>query len=172
MIAAIVYKSQTGSCERYAKELSRRLHIPCYPLGSAPTRADGELIYVGWMMAGSVVGYKKLARKAPVAAVCAVGMAPVTEAGEAEGRAKNQVPDSVGYFSLQGGLHLDKLPLLMKLVMKLVIRDIAAKLREKKEKEPLSAQEQATYQMAVRGEGEPAAWDVDRVVAWAEARYQ
>ena len=33
MFSAIVYKSTTGSCKRYAELLSARLHIPAFPLG-------------------------------------------------------------------------------------------------------------------------------------------
>ena len=30
MISAIIYTSTSGSCERYAREMSRKLAIPCY----------------------------------------------------------------------------------------------------------------------------------------------
>lgn len=171
MIAAIVYNTRTGSCKRYAEELSRTLHIPCYPVSQCPTRSDGEVIYVSWVMAGSVVGYAKVAKTMPVAAVAAVGMAPVTPGSADFGREKNQVPASVGYFVLQGGFNINKLPAPMKLIMKWKVKDIAKRLEEKKAKAPLSAQEQATYRMATRGEGEPASWDVSEIVAWVKQRY-
>ena len=44
MINAIVYNSKTGSCEHYAKELSRALHVPCHPLDQAPARSDAKVI--------------------------------------------------------------------------------------------------------------------------------
>ena len=59
MITAIVYNSETGSCERYARELSRALHIPCEPLHKNHVRSDGKVIYVSWVMAGKVVGLDK-----------------------------------------------------------------------------------------------------------------
>jgi len=172
MIAAIVYNSKTGSCKRYAEELSRALHLPCYPVKKYPTRSDGELIYVGWVMAGSVPGYARLAKKARVAAVCAVGMAPVTEESVRSGREKNQIPDDVAFFCLQGGFDIHKLPLPMRLIMKRITRQIAGKLAAKKAEAPLSAQEEATYRMAATGRGEPASWDVSEIVAWVLKRYE
>ena len=172
MIAAIIYNSVTGSCKRYADELSRQLHLPAYPLGSAPTRADGELIYVGWIMAGGIVGWKKARSSGAVAAVVAVGMAPPS-GKTAEGiRAKAGIPASVPVFVLQGGFHLDKLPAPMKLIMKWKVRDIAKQLEAKKAKAPLSAEEQALWNMVQRGSGEPASWDASEVVNWVLDKYR
>lgn len=168
MIKAIIYNSQTGSCKRYAEELSRFLAMPAYALGQQPAIKDGEVIYVSWVMAGTVVGYSKVKKQLPVAAVCAVGMAPVTEGSAAFGREKNQVPGSVGYFCLQGGFNINKLPLPMNLIMRLKVKDIAKKLEFKRLKTPLNAQEQATYVMATTGRGEPASWDVSEIVAWVK----
>ena len=109
MIRAIVYNSKTGSCKRYAEELSHALVLPSYPLGKQPALPDGEVIYVSWVMAGGVTGYAKLAKQMKVAAVCAVGMAPVQEDSVRLGRKKNKVPDDVAYFCLQGGFHMDNM---------------------------------------------------------------
>ena len=170
MIRAIIYNSQTGSCKRYAEELSRKLVLPAYALGQQPAIKGGEVIYVSWVMAGTVVGYSKVKKQLPVAAVCAVGMAPVTDGSVAFGREKNRVPDSVGYFCLQGGFNINKLPLPMNLIMRLKVKDIAKKLEFKRMKAPLSAQEQATYVMATTGSGDPASWDVSPIVAWFKQR--
>ncbi|MBR1456492.1 MAG: hypothetical protein IJ594_04955 [Oscillospiraceae bacterium] len=170
MIKAILYNTQTGSCKRYAEELSRTLVLPVYSVDDHPAIADGEVIYVSWVMAGSVVGYAKVKKQVPVAAVCAVGMAPAGPYGVKAGREKNKVPASVGYFCLQGGFNINKLPLPMKLIMQWKVKDIAKRLESKRAKTPLSAQEQATYVMATRGQGEPASWDVSEVVAWARSR--
>lgn len=167
MLTAIIYTSETGSCERYARELSRQLHLPCAPLHDCHVRPDGKIIYVGWLMAGRVVGYADAAEAFDVAAVVGVGMSPVTEALTAAGREKNAVPEGVPYFALQGGLHLNRLSFPMRTVMKLVDRKIVRELNALAAKKPLSAQEQATLRMAKYGEGEPAAWDCAAVVDWA-----
>jgi|GEM_PF-5382263 len=51
MFSAIVYKSTTGSCKRYAELLSARLHIPAFPLGKEYIPADTKIIFVGWLFA-------------------------------------------------------------------------------------------------------------------------
>ena len=150
MITAIIYNSGTGSCERYARELSRQLHIPCEPLHKHHVRTDGKVIYVGWVMAGSVVGYAKAAQTLDIAAVVAVGMSPVTPALVAKSREANKIPAGVEFFLL------------------LMDKKIVRGLRAKEAKAPLNAQEQATLNMALNGDGEPASWDCSEVVAWAK----
>lgn len=172
MIAAIVYNSETGSCKRYADELSRQLHIPAYALGGAPTRADGELIYVSWIMAGNIVGFKKARKAGPIAAVVAVGMAPGSEKTAEAIRVKCAIPSKIPVFVLQGGFNINKLPAPMKFIMKWKTRDIARGLEAKKEKAALTAQEQALLKMARSGAGEPASWDVSPVVSWVLGRYR
>ena len=163
MLSAIVYHSLTGSCKRYAELLSARLHIPCHELGKGYVRSDGKVLYVGWVRAGKVVGYPVAAKVLNVAAVAAVGMSPVTPGSEAAGRRANRIPDDVAYFPLQGGFHLNKLSKGKQAVMRLINRGIARKLRAKGS---LSPQEQATYRMAVTGDGEPAEWDVSAILDW------
>ena len=168
MITAIIYNSETGSCDRYARELSRNLHIPCEPLHKYHVRTDGKVIYVGWVMAGSVVGYAKAAKTLDIAAVVAVGMSPVTDKLVAEGRVKNNIPDSVQYFVLQGGFDINKLNKPMHAAMTVMDKKISRGLLAKEAKTPLNAQEKATLNMALNGKGEPAAWDCDAVIAWAK----
>ena len=173
MIAAIVYNSSTGSCERYAKELSRTLHIPAYPVHKAPTRSDGEFVFVSWIMAGGLQGYKQAAKRMKIAAVVAVGMAPASEKTASAIRQKCAIPQSVGVFCVQGGFHLNRLSAPMKLIMKVKTKDIVKQLEKKKEAVgSLNAQEQALYRMAKTGEGEPADWDVSTVTKWVLDKYR
>ncbi len=172
MIASIIYNSATGSCKRYADELSRQLHLPAYPVGSAPTRADGELIYVSWIMAGGIVGWKKAKKSGAIAAVVAVGMAPPSEQTAKSIRAKAAIPSQVPVFMLQGAFHLEKLPAPMKLIMKWKIKDIARQLEAKKAKAPLNEQELALWNMVRSGSGEPASWDASPVVDWVLNKYR
>ena len=78
MFSAIVYKSTTGSCKKYADLLSARLHIPAFPLGKEYIPADTKIIYVGWLFAGKIMGYDKAAKKYDIGAVVQVGMSPVS----------------------------------------------------------------------------------------------
>ena len=168
MISAIVYNSKTGSCKKYAEMLSAKLAVPAFPYGDSHVRQEGQVIYVSWVMAGSVVGYAKAAKEMSIAAVVAVGMAPVAENSVESGRSKNKIPADVAFFCRQGGFHMDKLPRPMRMIMKLKVKDIAKQLESKKASGSLDAQEQAMYRMATTGVGEPAEWKVDDIVAWAK----
>ena len=169
MISAVIYNSKTGSCKKYAQMISAKLAVPCYPMGCSHVRAGGQVAYVSWVMAGKVVGYETAAKVYDVVAVAAVGMAPASAGSASRGREANKVPENVGFFSLQGGFNIHKLPLPLRLIMKVKTKDIAKQLRLKKDKAPLTAQEEAMYNMARRGVGEPAEWNVDESVAWLKA---
>lgn len=168
MFSAIIYNSCTGSCKRYAELISKELSIPAVDLKKA-SGVSGKVLYIGWLMAGSIMGYKKAKEKYSVAAVAQVGMAPVTESSEAQGRQNNDISPDVPLFCLQGGFDINKLPLHFRLMMKLMNKNIAEKLRAKAEKTELNAQEKATLKMAETGVGEPAAWNIDDVIEWCKA---
>ena len=54
---AIIYTTNTGSTEHYAKLLAQKTGLPVYSLAEAKKRvfAGAEVIYLGWIMAGSAV---------------------------------------------------------------------------------------------------------------------
>ena len=56
---AIIYTTNTGSTERYAKLLAHETALPVYSLKEANKKlfSGAEVIYLGWIMAGSVKGY-------------------------------------------------------------------------------------------------------------------
>ena len=62
---AIIYTTNTGSTERYARLLSHETGLPAYPAANAGkyVSAGAEVIYMGWIMAGSVKGYAAAARQ-------------------------------------------------------------------------------------------------------------
>ena len=73
---AIIYTTNTGSAERYALLLAEQTGLPVYSLTEAKKTVStgAEVIYLGWIMAGSVRGYAEAAKRYRVRAVCAVGM--------------------------------------------------------------------------------------------------
>lgn len=162
MISAIVYNSLTGSCEKYARLLSKELHIPAKPMGEY-VRADAQVLFIGWLFAGKVAGYSRAKKMYNITAVAAVGMSGGAE-GAAEAVSKaNALPQAVKAFSLQGGFYMDKLPTHYKLIMKLKNKDIAKKLRAKGQ---LNDREKALLTMASTGNGDPASWDIGEIAAW------
>ena len=58
---AIVYTSNTGTTKEYAKLLSDKLSLPYYSLDEIKNKVKpgGKIIYLGWIMASGVKGYKK-----------------------------------------------------------------------------------------------------------------
>lgn len=62
---AIVYTSNTGSTEKYAKMLSHQIVVPAYSMKEAKKmlKPGAEIIYMGWIMAGKIKGYTEAARK-------------------------------------------------------------------------------------------------------------
>lgn len=161
MISAIVYHSQTGSCERYAKMLSAALHLPLFSDKSFPGRTDGEVIFVSWALAGKASGLKKMQEKCRLAALVLVGMSPVYPGAADRAREANGLGSDVKVFVRQGAFHMQKLPLPFRLIMKLKCREIAGRL---KKKDRLNEAERALYKMATTGEGEPPVWTVSDIV--------
>ena len=56
---AVVYTSNTGSTEHYAKLLGHELRVSVYSTEEAGNKlpTGTEIIYLGWIMAGKIQGY-------------------------------------------------------------------------------------------------------------------
>ena len=165
MFSAIVYKSTTGSCKRYAELLSARLHIPAFPLGKEYIPADTKIIFVGWLFAGKIMGYEKAEKKYDIGAVVQVGMSPASAKSEEIGRKKNAISPDVPLFTRQGGFNINKLPPHFRFIMKIKNKEIAARFEGKTD---LTDAQKATYKMASTGVGEQHCWCVDDIVKWCE----
>lgn len=116
---AIVYTSNAGHTETYAKELAKRTGLCAYELKSAEKAlpVGTEIIYLGWIMAGSVMGYKDALKRFTPAAVAAVGMGVTSEK---ELRKKDRIPEETPVFLLKGGFEMDKLRGFYKLMMRMM----------------------------------------------------
>ena len=120
---AIIYTTNTGSTERYAMLLAQKTGLPVYSLAEAKKRvfAGAEVIYLGWIMAGGIKGYKDMVKKYNVRAVCAVGMSRTGTQTE-EVRTKNSIPKNIPLFTLQGNFDLEKLHGVYKMTMNVWLR--------------------------------------------------
>lgn len=151
----IVYSSNTGYTEQYAKMLGKALDIPSYKLGNVPKCHSGaDVIYLGWLFAGNIIGYKKCAKRYKVRCVAGVGMSPPAAELSDGLRATEKIPSGVPVFYLQGGFNMAKLQGPLKLIMKIKCKEIAGRLSAKPE---LSDAEQLTYEMT---QGQATAVDV------------
>lgn len=125
---AIVYTSNSGFTAQYAEMLGEALRLPVYELAAAQKAVEtgSEILYLGWLFASSVKGYKKAAKRYKVAAVCGVGLCD-TGALLAEVRKANSLPESLPLFTLQGGMDHQKLRGINKVMIHMLIKGLAGK---------------------------------------------
>ena len=140
---AIIYTTNTGSAEQYAKMLAEQTGLSVFSMEEAKSEveAGSEIIYLGWIMAAQVKGYKTAAKKYKIRAVCAVGMEKTGTRTE-EIRKKTFVPAEVPLFTLQGNFNVKKLHgfyrLMMSMMVKMVTKQLVAKTdRTQRENEML-----------------------------------
>lgn len=134
---AIVYTSNTGYTQQYAKLLGEKMGLPVYSLDEAMEKlARGNaMIYFGWLMAGKVQGYAKASRRYRVTAVCGVGMG-ATGSQTQELRKANALPASMPVFTLQGGFDMARLRGAYKLMMTVMVKTAGKGLAEKQDRTP------------------------------------
>lgn len=149
MIKAIVYESNAGHTKHYAELLSGETGMPAYDLGNAGKMlSEGdEIIFMGWLMAGSVKGYNKAAGKYAVKAVCTVGMASPLEKFVEETVNRYKIKDAKVFY-LQGGFDLSKLRGIYKLMMNMMAKSVTASLEKKADK---TAEDVASLEMFKNG---------------------
>lgn len=118
---AIVYTTNTGSSKAYAEMLGEKTGLPVYAwdtVQSAP-ESGAEIIYIGWLMAGSVVNLEKARKKYTVRAVCAVGLTASAEMVQ-NVRTRNKLPADLPLFLVQGAYDKQKLRGMYRFAMNIV----------------------------------------------------
>ena len=163
---AIVYTSNTGFTAQYAGLLGGKLNLPTYSLDTAKRElaAGAEIIYLGWLMAGQVKGYKQAAKLYKIAAVCGVGMG----AGGSqikEVRKGNAIPENIPLFTLQGGFELNKLHGIYKFMMNTMKRTMGKKLAAKQDK---TADEQDMLDLLLHGGSRVSEENLRPVLEWCK----
>lgn len=168
MTEAIIYTSNAGSTEKYAKLLSEKIGVPAYTLSEAlkllPSKT--KIIYLGWIMAGSIKGYSSAAEKYTVCAVCGVGMGQTGTQTE-NVRTKTHIPNTVPLFTLQGNFSVDKLHGVYRLMMKLMVKFSVKSLLEKPDRTP---EEDDMLDMMLHGNERVKAENLSAVLAWCNAQ--
>ena len=167
---AIIYTTNTGSTERYARLLAGQTGLPVYSLVEAKRNvtAGAEVIYLGWLMAGSVKGCSIAAKRYNVRAVCAVGMGRTGTQTDSV-RKKTGVPAEIPVFTLQGGFDVKKLHGVYRPMMELMVKTAGKALAEKHDRTP---EEDDMLEMMLRGGDRVNAGNLSAVLTWYEARRQ
>ena len=129
---AIAYTSNTGTTKAYAELLGKKISLPVYSLDEAKQKIkhNDEIIYLGWIMASGVKGYKEALKNYKICAVCAVGMG-ATGTQIKEVREKNNIADFIPVFTLQGGFDIKKLHGFYKIMMMIMVKTAGKELSKK-----------------------------------------
>ena len=165
---AIIYTTNTGSTERYARLLAEQTKLPVYSLAEAKKEvpAGTEVIYLGWIMAGSVKGYADAAKRYPISAVCGVGMGQTGTQTDVV-RKKSAIPEDIPLFTLQGNFDVKKLHGIYRPMMEIMVKTAGRSLAEKKDRTP---EEDDMLEMMQRGGERVKAENLSAVLDWYNAQ--
>ena len=161
---AIVFTSNTGYTEQYARLLGQKTGLPVYALDEARERlAPGNhILYLGWLMAGTVKGYTKAVKQYHVEAVCGVGMGAAGSQLQ-DVRKTNRIPESMPLFTLQGGFDLQRLHGVYRVMMNIMARTAGKGLADKQNRTP---EEDDMLDMMLHGGSRVREEQLDGVVEW------
>ena len=165
---AIIYTTNTGSTERYAKLLAQETGLPAYSLADAKDAVPegAEVIYLGWISAGDVKGYAKAAKRYHIRAVCAVGMGQTGTQTDSV-RKKTAVPVNIPLFTLQGNFNVKKLHGIYRPMMEIMVKTAGKGLAEKSDRTP---EENDMLDMMLHGGERVKAENLRAVLDWYSAR--
>ena len=124
----IVFTSNTGHTAEYSKMLGEKIGLPVYALNEAAKKLQKgtEIIYLGWLFANNIKGYKKATKKYKISAICAVGLCD-TGTAVAEVRKANSISEETPLFTLQGGLDKTKLRGINKFMINMLTKGLSSR---------------------------------------------
>ena len=125
---AIVYTSNTGHTAAYSKILGAKIGLPVYALNEAAKKLQKgtEIIYLGWLFANNIKGYKKATKKYKISAICAVGLCD-TGTAVAEVRKANSISEETPLFTMQGGMDKTKLRGINKFMINMLTKVLSSR---------------------------------------------
>jgi len=137
---AIVYTSNTGHTAEYAKILGTKTGLPVYTLNEAAKQLQKgtEIIYLGWLFANRIKGYKKATKTYRISAVCGIGLCDTGTAIPAI-RQANAVPDETPLFTMQGGMDKPKLRGIHKLMIHMLTKGLSSQKERTADEERMLA---------------------------------
>lgn len=161
---AIIYTSNTGSTAEYAQLLGKELNLPVHSLHQTKNKvlSGSEIIYLGWIMAGGIKGYKAAAKLYKVRAVCGVGMGQ-TGTQLKEVRDKNVIPQRIPLFTLQGNFDVKKLHGAYRFMMNVMVKTAGKGLANKSDRTP---EEDDMLDMMVNGGKRVSLQNLKAVTEW------
>ena len=111
--------------DNFKENLSKELNIPCYCVCEAKEKINkkDEIIYLSWVRATTLVGYKKMNKKYQICCVGAVGAYPKSTEYIEQLKTYNHIRQELFY--LRGGINYEKLNKFYQKLLKIVGRAIA-----------------------------------------------
>ncbi len=163
MIKAIVYKSNTGHTKQYAEMLAEKTGLPVYDIKAAKKSLQKgiEIIFMGWLKIGKVIGLKSAASRYTVKAVAGVGMTAKEQFTDIS--SKNKIPQNVAVFSLNGGFEIEKLKGINKLMMKTMSIALTKALSTKHD---LTEDEKMMFDLVSKGGNKVEPKNLDGIFDW------
>ena len=161
---AIIYTTNTGSTEQYAKLLAQKTGLPAYSFAEAKKQilAGAEVVYLGWIMAGSVKGYAAAAKHYRVCAVCGIGMGQTGLQTDSV-RKKSVIPSNIPLFTMQGNFNVKKLHGIYRFMMEIMVKTAGKRLAAKKDRTP---EENDMLDMMLHGGERVKAENLSAVLDW------
>ena len=165
---AIIYTTNTGSTEQYAKLLAQKTGLPAYSFAEAKKQilAGAEVVYLGWIMAGSVKGYAAAVKHYRVRAVCGIGMEQTGTQTDSV-RKKSAIPANIPLFTLQGNFDVKKLHGIYRPMMEIMVKTVGKALAEKEDRTP---EEDDMLDMMLHGGERVKAENLSAVLDWFSAQ--
>ena len=165
----IVYVSNTGFTERYARYLAQNLRCEALSLKEAVScvRKKSDVIFFGWVNAGKIEGLKKVRKIFNPICVCGVGIAPSDDKTIVSLMDANDLHHAP-FFYLQGGFNFDSLKGGNKLKMS-IARSLLKKEIEKKENP--EASEKALLDILTNGADFVDPNKIKSIADWFYSRY-
>lgn len=128
-MAKIIYCSNVGSAKKYAEALSEKTGIECFDIAKRKELSpDEEIIFIGWVMAGSLQGLKEIRETfSNIRLICAVGMIKGEKPFE-DLKQKNKITEPC--FFLTGDFDMNKLKGMYKMMMGMMLKMMKGKIKE------------------------------------------
>ncbi|MDO4489009.1 MAG: hypothetical protein Q4B67_08005 [Eubacteriales bacterium] len=128
IIDVIVYTSKCGHTRRYAELLGERIGKPVYSLDEAAKALskDSRVLYMGWIHASHIQGFKKAMQQFDLKCVCGVGLCD-TGTLKDEVRKATEIPNTLPLFTIQGGMDRSSLKGLDKMLISMLAKGLASK---------------------------------------------
>jgi len=161
---AIVYVSNTGHTAEYARLLGRATGLEVLELSEAEKTLEkgSEIIYMGWLFAGSIKGYKKAAKRYRISMVCGVGLGDTGSQTDTVRKAAG-IPEGTPLFTLQGGVARSELRGINKFMINMLTKAMSAK------KEPTEDDKRMVY-LLTHDENYVSEEHLAQVIDWYRSR--